>query len=147
MCGAEFSQLIYETDYSAFPSIIPPYNQSERCHSYPKTETHKIPLLSEVFRVIPPHVAVIIEFKQNSTKLIEIVKRIVAEFNRQESIYWFSLDEKINSQLRSADVTIPSITSVPNMIKTLLMYYTGLLPHVDLDDAVFGITVDEACYS
>jgi len=143
MCGAEFSQLISETDYSAFPSIVPPVYQNERCNLFPKVEVHTIPLLSDVLSVIPPHVAVIIEFKQNSTKLIELVKHIVVQFNRQENIYWFSLDEKINRQLRHADTNIPSITSVPNMMKTLLLYYTGLLPYFDLDDAVFGITVDE----
>jgi len=143
MCGTEFSQLIYETDYAAFPSIVPPANQTERCSLYPKVEIHTIPLLSEVLSVIPLNIAVIIEFKQNSTKLIELVKKLVVQFNRQNSIYWFSLDEKINCQLRNADTTIPSITSVPNMMKTLLLYYTGLLPYYDLDDAVFGITVDE----
>ena len=59
------------------------------------------------------------------------------------SIFWFSLDESINKKLRNADKRIPTICSVLGMLKVLVLHYFCLLPFCRIDDAVFGITVEE----
>jgi len=135
---------IYEMDYSEMPSIAAevrggssdglPYTVDECC---------KIPLLEHVLSVIPPHVTIVIEFKQDSDALIQAVLRLVALFDRRSSMFWFSLDERVNSALRAADSSIPTITSVPGMLRVLASYYFGLLPFTTIPDAVFGITVEE----
>lgn len=140
---------IYEMDYSEMPSIAAevrggssdglPYTVDECC---------KIPLLEHVLSVIPPHVTIVIEFKQDSDALIQAVLRLVALFDRRSSMFWFSLDERVNSALRAADSSIPTITSVPGMLRVLASYYFGLLPFTTIPDAVFGITVEEvSCLS
>jgi len=53
------------------------------------------------------------------------------------------LDEKINKKLRKADPVIPTVVSILGVLKVLMLYYFGALPFVDLDDAVFGVTVEE----
>lgn len=141
MCGSDSSQIIFETDYDNFPKIIPPKEQSSRCHLYTAEECNKIPLLETVLQSIPPSVAIIIEFKQNSAQLVADVRKLIS--GRRENTFWFSLDEKTNSRLRSSDFELPTITSIIGMLKTLVQYYSGLLPYSEMDDAVFGITVEE----
>ena len=85
----------------------------------------------------------IVEFKQDSLLLISSVLRILEETGRKKDVFWFSLDEKINKKLRAADGSIPTVTSIPGMLKTLALYYLGVLPFMQIDDAVFGITVEE----
>jgi glycerophosphoryl diester phosphodiesterase len=136
---------IYEMDYSEMPSIAAevtggsPYTVDECC---------KIPLLEHVLSAIPPQVTIVIEFKQDSDALIQAVLRLVSLFDRRSSMFWFSLDERLNSALRAADSSIPTITSVPGMLRVLALYYSGLLPFSTIPDAVFGITVEEvSCLS
>ena len=143
MCGDNFSQNIYETDYSDFPSIIPPEGQSDRCHLFPSEECYTIPLLETVLQSIPTNIAINIEFKQDSEKLARDVRKLIRKYNRKDNVFWFSLDEKINKKLRQEDSTLPTITSIPTMLKVLALYYIGALPFVDMEDAVYGTTLEE----
>ena len=145
MTSGSFTGKIWESSYKDLPTIVPYENQKERVGEFKSAECTKIPLLKDILNAIPVSIAIIIEFKQDSPGLITEVKRLLSEAGseRRRNVYWFSLDEKINRQLRQADSDIPTITSVPGMLKTLVLYYTGLLPFFELDDAVFGITVEE----
>lgn len=60
-----------------------------------------------------------------------------------ESTFWFSLKEGINKKLRQADKNIPTICSVVGMLKILFLYKMWLLPFFSVNDAVYGITVEE----
>lgn len=138
---------IYEMDYSEMPSIqvpVPAVEVSSSSRLYTVDEYCKIPLLEHVLRAIPSHVTIVIEFKQDSDALIRAVLRLVDLFDRRSNMFWFSLDEQVNSALRAAaDSSIPTITSVPGMLRVLALHYCGLLPFATIPDAVFGVTVEE----
>lgn len=148
MTQSQHTGKIHETDYQDLPKIVPTSPQHERISKlFPDKQdwTHCIPLLSDVLAAIPAHCALIIEVKQNSALLIDAVHAHVqaAGPERVANLYWFSLSESINAQLRLRDPSIPTICSVPGMLKTFALYYTGLLPFCNIPDSVFGITVEE----
>lgn len=144
MTDNKINDIIWELKYKDLPNISPP-NEEQRfkCSQYSEYETTKIPTLQEVIEIVPPNVSMIIEFKQNSDILIKEVLKILKEGNKINNTYWFSLDEKVNKKLRLANPLIPTITSIIGMLKVLMYYYLGILPFVEIDDAVFGITVEE----
>jgi hypothetical protein len=104
-----------------------------------------------------------------SQVLIQEVHRLVTTHGRVHRLIWFSLDEATNRRLQRFDTTIPTITSVPAMIKVrpnapwappplllqaltvacpdrrqvVLYYYCGLLPFCELEEAILGVPVDE----
>ncbi len=132
-------QKIKETNYADMPRIIFEIANSK----FSKEELEHIPLLEEVLQLLPADRALIIEFKQDSWELIETVHKLLIEMNKLKSVFWFSLDEKINKKLRKCDASVPTITSIQGMLTVLFLYYLGILPFVDIQDAVFGITVEE----
>ena len=144
-CGAN-DKKICEMRWTDIPPITLTKSQAKRTSSFKITECLTIPLFKDCLRAIPSPTCLIIEFKQDSDQLITEVLHMLQESNRKEDVFWFSLDEKINKKLRIADPMIPTITSIPSMLKVLGLYYTGLLPFVEIDDAVFGITVEEVSY-
>lgn len=143
MTNSNIDKKIYEMNYSELPVIdINNKNKKyDRSHLYSKSDLEKIPLLLDVLPLIPDHISIIIEFKQNSNELINEVQRILKIKNRNKNIIWFSLDENINIKLRSFNSSIPTITSIIGMLKILSYYYLGILPFINISDSVFGITV------
>jgi glycerophosphoryl diester phosphodiesterase len=133
-------------DYHCYPSIVPTLHQSTRIASYSLDEYTRIPLLKDALKVIPDHISLIIEVKDDSDELIELIVENVRSHGaaREENVYWFSLIESVNAKLRRMK-KYPTITSIPAMLKVLAYYYLGILPFVDLSDDVFGITVTEVC--
>jgi glycerophosphoryl diester phosphodiesterase len=141
-CGG-CNKMIYEMKYADLPPITLTKAQAKRTESFKKKECLYIPLFEEALKAVPSPTCLIIEFKQESSLLITEVLRILEENNRKDDVFWFSLDERINKKLRAADGSIPSITSIPAMLKVLGMYYLGLLPFGEIEDAVFGVTVEQ----
>jgi len=137
------NRILCETNYEDFPAISPPLRQSERIHKYQDYQWKKIPLLEDVLQITPDNTNVIIEFKQDSDFLIDEVLKIVDRCNKRDSIFWFSLVEKINKKLRLKDSHIPNIVSVNGMLRILFSYYFGILPFMEIQEAVFGITLEE----
>jgi hypothetical protein len=113
MTNGDHDGKIYETSYSDFPIIIPSGNQMNRSSSWiPRKEWQNIPLFEQVLEMIPSHISIIIEFKQDSDVLIHQVLALLQKYDRLTSVYWFSLIETINTKLRKANPHIPIITSV-----------------------------------
>lgn len=106
----------------------------------------RIPLFSDLLKLVPQEQYMIIEFKQMDPSLIQQVHALVLAQGRHDRVMWFSLSEGINLALHAHDPTIPHITSVMGMLKGILLYYTGLLPFLPLREDVFGIPVDEVDY-
>lgn len=121
------------------------HKQFHACHQYPTDYVNKIPTLKQVLDLLPPNKMINIEFKQHSWELIQKVHALLRhrECLTRKQVFWFSLDEKINKNLRRADPHIPTIVSIEGMLKVLVYYYLGILPFVELEDAVFGITLEE----
>ncbi len=133
--------LVTDLNYNEFPSI-----SAENKH-LDSLDYTKIPLLEDILKITPKNVAMIIEFKQDSDFLIEEVHRLIQACDRYHSTFWFSLEEKINSKLRKFDKNVPTITSIIGMLKVLFLHYLCMLPFVDIEDSVFGITVEEVLLS
>lgn len=146
MSGGVSDSRVADVKHKDFPKIVPPDNQSERVSKFSKADTTVIPLFESVLAAVPGKTAIIIEFKQDSDELISEVKRILYDNKRQDTVFWFSLDEKINKKLRKADSSIPTIVSIMGMLKILMLYYVGLLPFVEIEDAVFGVTTEAVSY-
>jgi len=147
MTQGKCNEFVINVNKNEIPAVIPEENQREKCKNIiDQSQWEKIPLFENVLENTPLHVAIIVEFKQDSDVLIQKVLDILKMNNRKNNIYWFSLDEKINKKLRKANTTIPTITSVTGMLKILGLYYIGLLPFYDIEDSVFGITVEEISY-
>jgi glycerophosphoryl diester phosphodiesterase len=126
--------------------LISNMEQNNKCNEYNANDYTKIPLFEEVLQHIPENITIIVEIKQNDDDLILKVQSLLNKYNRNgnsENVYWFSLIQKINKKLQKNNSKRPTITSIEGMLKTLLFYYTGLLPFISIDDAVFGITVEE----
>ena len=147
MTQGKCNEYVTNVSINQIPKIIPEKNQCEKCNKISnKSEWEQIPLLDTVLQNTPSNVTIIIEFKQDSDVLIQKVLDILNQIDRKSNIYWFSLDEKINKKLRKANKNIPTITSITGMLKILGLYYIGLLPFHEIEDSVFGITVDEITY-
>lgn len=117
--------------------------QSERIASYPHPEDcRRIPLLREVLELVPEHVSVVVEVKQDSDALVDEVLSVLRQSGKMRQAIWFSLDESVNAKLRRR-AAIPLITSIQNMLRVFLLYYLGLLPFVSVGCDVFGITMEE----
>jgi hypothetical protein len=135
---------VTETPFKDFPRLVQP--SSDRDGEYSELDRCRIPLLSDVLSLVPQHVCMIIEFKQDSNALIHAVLQLLLDKNRVETTFWFSLKESINSKLRRFDSRIPTICSEIGMLKILFAYYLGILPFIPIPDAVFGITTEEVIY-
>lgn len=145
MTGGKSSAPIYLVNYDDLPDLSP--TEADQLHnisSHPD-ESHwkRIPLLEDVFRLVGGNVSFIVEFKMDSNLLISEVQNIISQHNQQGRIVWFSLQEGINAKLRRANPKIPTITSVPGLLKVLALHYLWLLPFVNIPDAIFGITTEK----
>jgi len=131
---------VIDLDFSDYPKIHPPAGQSDRCYLYDVQEWGNIPLLIDVLKVIPMSVGINIEFKQDSEELIDKVMTILEPYgkDRLDNMYWFSLEDKINSKLRARKY-LPTIVSISSMLKVALFYQIGLLPFLDVEDEVYGM--------
>lgn len=143
MTSGNHSMDIRHLNYSELPNIVPSQEQSHHTSKYSDHHWNKIPLLSEVFEHLPHDIAINIEFKMDSDKLIQEVMKLLHKYNRENTVFWFSLNEKINSKLRKANPNIPTITSVVGSMFILFLHYTFLLPFYPIKDDVFGITLYE----
>jgi lysophospholipase D len=143
MSGGSHSHHINDISSDKLPNIVPSAGQSERVQDFHPHHCLTIPLFRDVLDALPKQTVIIIEFKQDSLFLISEVLRILELTGRKNDVFWFSLDEKLNKKLRAADSSIPTINSIQGMLKTLVYYYLGILPFVELEDAVFGITLEK----
>eukprot|EP00981_Chlorochromonas_danica_P005122 scaffold1036_cov169-Ochromonas_danica.AAC.2 len=135
---------VKDLSYPDIPPILSTHSSSlSSLSKYSSKELETVPLLEEVLDLLPSDRAIIIELKQDSWELIDAVHQLLEKKEKKKSVFWFSLHESINKKLRQKDKSIPTITSIQGMITILLFYYLGILPWIDLEDAVFGITVEE----
>lgn len=139
---------IWEQEYDSLPPLLT--NVTGQCErikevssKVPSNYVNRIPRLEELLELLPPDHSLNIEFKQDSWDLVKEVHRLLVESGKKHQVHWFSLNETIAKKLRSYDPTIPTVVSIQNMLMIILLFHTGLLPFVSLEDAVFGITIDE----
>lgn len=112
-----------------------------------KSSWQRIPELKDVFEAINPSSGVnfIIEFKQDSNELIQKVRALMTQYGHVDNVFWFSLQDGINRKLWAMDPSVSKMSSIAGMLKVLGLYYIGLLPFVDIEFDVLGLTIDEVC--
>lgn len=132
-------KMIFDCSFKELPKI----KAAGKHKDYSKAELENIPRLSELFDILPDNVSVIIEIKHESWDIIKRVHQLIQDKKKVGSVFWFSLIEKVNRNLRQYDADIPTVTSIPGMLTILLQYYLCILPFVEIKDAVFGIPLEE----
>jgi len=126
---------------------------SEKCPVYKDYEQEsyqiQMPLLEDVLKLLGdhPNVYIDIEFKHDSQLLIDKVHEQIQTFQVKERVIWFSLKQNLNLKLRGKDPSIPNITSVVGMMKILVMYYSGLLPFVAIEEDIYGVPCDKVDFN
>jgi len=111
-----------------------------------KEDCEPIPLLEQVLELVPSDFPMIIEFKQDKQELVDKVLVLLEKHGRPTLdgvTVWFSLKEPIQNRLRKSCPTMPTIVCTNEMLKTYLLYYTGLLPFFPVNYAIFGFPFDE----
>lgn len=142
-------KLIHKVDYKTLPLLdATKPGQCERLNEFANDPALQLPLLripklTEVLALLSPHQGINIEFKQDDWDLVRAAHNIILESGKKHQVFWFSLDEKINSKLRQMDPTIPTVVSIVGSLKTLALYHLGVLPFLEMQDAVYGITIEE----
>ena len=135
--------------YKDLPSIP----ISEKCPVYKDYQKDsyqiRMPLLEDVLSLIQDHpkVCMDIEFKHDSQLLIDKVHEQVEKFKLKDRVIWFSLKQDLNIKLRLKDPSIPNITSVLGMLKILLMYYSGVLPFISIEEDIYGVPCDNVDFN
>ena len=126
---------------------------SEKCPVYKdyKKDSYQIqmPLLEDILTLLKdhPNVFMDIEFKHDSQLLIDKVHEQLQKFQIKERVIWFSLKQNLNIKLRIKDPSIPNITSVLGMLKILLMYYSGVLPFMSIEEDIYGVPCDKVDFT
>lgn len=139
---------IYDVSFDALPPIkCDIINQCERISDFPLQNCNRIPTLQDVLEILPQDKYLNIEFKQDNWELIKQVHQQIVDSKKKDQIYWFSLDEKTNKKLYQYDREISNICSILGLLKLLVFYYLGILPFVEIEADVFGITVEEVIIS
>jgi len=102
-----------------------------------------IPLFEEVLAHLPDHIGIIIEVKDHNPEMLTLLHALIKRQSkaRQANLFWFSLRAGLNNSLRCADSSIPSITSLPNILRVFFFYALGMAPFIDVKCDVFGIDV------
>ena len=164
MTGGACKEEVISLDYKDFPALVPQEGQKERIDEATKRanssngngkggktakkmkyDHDRVPLFEEVLALLPEDKGLIIEFKQDSEELIDKVHKLVRGGSKalQANVIWFSLQVKINNKLLVKDPTIPRITSLIEMLRTVLWWKVGLMPFLPSTLDVYGATMSE----
>eukprot|EP00940_MAST-03C_sp_MAST-3C-sp2_P001681 g1681.t1 len=155
-CGT--SGHVNDTLFSDLPSLKLPTNDEWLQGSYKLSNGESvdltIPLLETVLEEARArNKSVLIEIKESkdTSGIVKDIHRMVTKTKMLERTCWFSLKSKNNSIIASFNrdlerrglsrQTLPTLVSAPGVVRTLLLYYTGLLPFFDFSHAIFGIPV------
>ena len=132
MCGGKTGS-VPGTNYADLPSLVSASGVEE-----------PIPSLKEVLDELGD-TCLIVEVKQNSDDLISKTNDLLVEYKRVEAgnTVWFSLKKKINKKLQRFNKHLPTICSIMEVVETLILYITGLLPFVSLGFNIFGFPCDD----
>jgi glycerophosphoryl diester phosphodiesterase len=153
ICGVE-GRHVRDFDYGDLPKIKLSDQEAAYLASLPAgaieaatAAATTIPLFSDVLAQ-NTRVGMIVEFKENSDEMIAEVYELLSKWGRIESgsTCWFSLKKPINVKLQKYNVNgvhIPTITSVPEVLTTFVLYGLGLLPFVPLNFKIMGLVCFE----
>ncbi|XP_069840632.1 lysophospholipase D GDPD3 [Dendropsophus ebraccatus] len=130
-CNVNIKDVTYEE--------LPQYKESLEVTFFPghmSTGTdHRIPLLEEVFQRFPDK-PINVEIKEDSDELIKKVSELVKRYQRVDRTIWASTSDRVMKKCRKENPQMPFMFTPRRGLTLLLLYYTGLLPFVDLPESV-----------
>ncbi|KAK9513048.1 hypothetical protein O3M35_001328 [Rhynocoris fuscipes] len=97
-------------------------------------EERRIPLLSEVFSEFP-RVPINIDVKCNNDSLVKEVNRLVTLYQRESITVWGSFSECITRKCYAQNPNIHLLFSLKQVVRLILLYYTGLLPFFPIKES------------
>ncbi|KAG9466240.1 hypothetical protein GDO78_016976 [Eleutherodactylus coqui] len=96
---------------------------------------HRIPLLEEVFQRFP-NKPINVEVKEDNDELIRKVSELVKRYQRTERTIWAATSDRVMKKCRKENPDMPFMFTPRRGVVLLLLYYTGLLPFVDVPESV-----------
>eukprot|EP00047_Mylnosiga_fluctuans_P002770 m.225835 g.225835 ORF g.225835 m.225835 type:complete len:321 (+) comp11325_c0_seq1:60-1022(+) len=131
LCGADLH--VRDLPYAELPTLrsaIPVHFAPDR--EPPRaTQPERIPLLRTVFERFP-HVPINIDIKADNDSLIEETARLVEEFRREHITVCSSAYHGVSERIARRLPKVPRFFSLWAAFRTLLLFYSGLLPFVPL---------------
>ena len=101
-------------------------------------DDRKIPTLRSVFEAFPD-VGINVDIKNCDERLIAAVDRLVREFGREDATVWGSFADETCALCGKANPRTGLLFSFRRVLRTLALFYTGLLPFVDVPETHFEI--------
>ncbi|XP_066433029.1 lysophospholipase D GDPD1-like [Eleutherodactylus coqui] len=118
---------------------LPQYKQSLEVTFFPghmsSGTDHRIPLLEEVFQRFP-NKPINVEVKEDNDELIRKVSELVKRYQRTERTIWAATSDRVMKKCRKENPDMPFMFTPCRGVVLLLLYYTGLLPFVDVPESV-----------
>ncbi len=144
LCGRGDGALISQTDFADLPPVRPsvridfePAGAEFADASVPE-EGRRMASLEEVFHRFPS-VAVNIDVKDHDKRLVAAVARLVRRHSRQDRTVWGNFRQETTELCRAADPQVGTVFSTRAVVRTLLLFYTGLLPFATIRETHFEI--------
>nr|XP_033800813.1 lysophospholipase D GDPD3 [Geotrypetes seraphini] len=126
---------ICDLNYSELPKYKERLEVTFNSGNFSSGHDRQIPLLEEVFQKFPT-MPINIEIKEDKDELIKKVSDLVKKYNRIERTIWASASSTIMNKCRKENPDMPFGFTRFRGILLLLLFYTGLLPFVPLEESV-----------
>uniref|UniRef100_A0A7N6BU21 GP-PDE domain-containing protein n=1 Tax=Anabas testudineus TaxID=64144 RepID=A0A7N6BU21_ANATE len=102
---------------------------------YSSGADRKIALLEDVFKKFP-RMPISVEIKENNKQLITKVSDMAKRYNREEITVWASVESSIMKECLKVNDSMPHSFTMNRGVLLLLLFYTGLLPFVPLEESL-----------
>ncbi|XP_055008542.1 lysophospholipase D GDPD3a [Boleophthalmus pectinirostris] len=102
---------------------------------YSSGSDRQIALLEDLFRKFRT-IPISIEIKENNDQLIQKVSDLVKSYDREAITVWASLSSTIIKKCLKTNDALPYSFSMRRGVLLLLLFYTGLLPFVPLNESL-----------
>lgn len=102
---------------------------------YSSGSDRQLALLEDVFRKFPK-IPISIEIKEDNEQLIKEVSDLVKRYDREGITVWASVSSRILKKCLKTNDALPHSFSVTRGVLLLLLFYTGLLPFVPLQESL-----------
>lgn len=140
-CGVDCN--IRDTEFSALPKIHPSVMHQLNDDRSTTHNDLSIPLLEDVFRAFPT-TPINIDVKQNNDVLIGKISDLIEQYNRESITVWGNFSDEICRKCSGANPNVPLFFSVKQVLVTLALFYTGLLPYFNVRGQFFEVIMPSA---
>lgn len=133
--------LISQTLYKDLPllkaNLRPEFAFDQEVHGASEMD-RRIPQLKEVFERFP-EVPINIDIKFDSDILISEVSSLVRHFGREDITVWGTKNHLVTDKCHKQDPSIPLLCSLRRVLQLLLLFYTGLLPFIPIEETFYEV--------